>query len=77
MVLVAVAMYWFGTKMWAVLDKKTQIVVGVVYPTVDVKTIEEHKKNYDLVFMTPENSPASFGNKYENNKFIKGDKING
>jgi hypothetical protein len=60
--------------MWAVLDKKTQIVIGILLPTATAEEIQQAENDYDLVLMTLENSPARIGDKYEDNKFIsKGD----
>lgn len=57
--------------MWAILNKTTQIVLDCCPPTVSLETLEELKKEYDLIFMTPENSPATIGDKYQNGKFTK------
>lgn len=56
--------------MWAVLDKKTQIVIGCVPPTATLKEVKKLKKQHDLILMTPANSPARIGDKYMNNKFL-------
>ena len=60
--------------MWAVINKTTQIVVGVLPPNANQEQINEAEKNFDLVLMTIENSPATIGFEYKNGKFIpKGD----
>ena len=56
--------------MWALLNKLTNIVEGVLIPTAPPKVIEEAKNKWNLIEMTLENSPASIGDKYINNKFI-------
>ena len=56
--------------MWAVIDKKTQIVLGVIPPDINIEKVNQAKIVYDLVLMTPDNSPATIGDKYENGKFI-------
>jgi hypothetical protein len=55
--------------MWAILDKKTQIVLGVLAPDTPLEIIETMEQTNDLVFMTPENSPASIGDEYKEGKF--------
>jgi hypothetical protein len=57
--------------MWAILDKKTQTVLGVCPPNANQKTLNKLVKEYDLIFMTPENSPATIGDKYKNEKFTR------
>jgi hypothetical protein len=51
--------------MWAILDKKTQIVLGVLTPDAPMQEIKKINKNYDLILMTLQNSPAKIGDKYE------------
>jgi len=57
--------------MWAVINKKTQIVVGVLPPDATAEQIKQSEEIFDLVLMTIENSPATIGDKYENGKFKK------
>jgi hypothetical protein len=57
--------------MWALLDKKTQIVIGGLMPDASEENIKEAEKHYDLIPMTLENSPATIGYKYSNNKFYR------
>jgi hypothetical protein len=55
--------------MWAVLNKKSQIVVGVLLPDATLEAYKEAEKDYDLIAMTLENSPATIGYIYKNNNF--------
>jgi hypothetical protein len=55
--------------MWAVLNKKN-IVIGVVLPNTPKSEVEKINKNYQLIAMTNENSPATIGDEYVNGKFI-------
>lgn len=69
-------LFYFTTNMWALLNKETQIVLGVCTPDADSKTLDKLVQEYDLILMTPENSPATIGDKYKNGKFIKEGKLN-
>lgn len=62
-------LFYFTTDMWAILDKKTQIVLGCLTPDTDAETVKTMEQTHNLVFMTPENSPATVGYKYEEGKF--------
>jgi pentose-5-phosphate-3-epimerase len=55
--------------MWAVINKTTQIVIGVILPDTNIEEVKKIAKQFDVVFMTLENSPANIGDKYINNKF--------
>jgi hypothetical protein len=57
--------------MWAVINKKTQIVIGVLLPDATTDQIEQTEKIHDLVLMTIDNSPATIGDTYRNGKFEK------
>jgi hypothetical protein len=61
--------------MWAILDKKTQIVLGVLTPDAPMQEIKKINKNYDLILMTLQNSPAKIGDKYENGRFYSTNNI--
>lgn len=56
--------------MWAVIDKKTQIVVGSILPTASLEEVKRIEKTFDVVRMTLDNSPATIGDTYKNGKFI-------
>jgi hypothetical protein len=55
--------------MWALLDKKTKIVIGALPPNTLLEEIEKIKETYNLIAMTLENSPATIGDKYIDGKF--------
>jgi hypothetical protein len=55
--------------MWAVIDKKTQVVVGAIMPDTSIDEVKNAEKEFDIVKMTIENSPASVGDKYLDGKF--------
>ena len=55
--------------MWALLDKNTDIVIGVLPPDATPEGIKKCKKDFNLVLMTLENSPATIGDKYKDGKF--------
>jgi hypothetical protein len=55
--------------MWAVIDKETQVVVGAIMPDTNLDEVKNAEKEFDIVKMTIENSPASVGDKYANGKF--------
>jgi hypothetical protein len=55
--------------MWAVIDKETKQVIGMLEPIATQKEIDKALKNYDLVLMTLENSPASLYGYYVDGKF--------
>jgi hypothetical protein len=60
--------------MWAILDKKTNVVLGVVTPDAPLEEVKKFEKEYNLILMTLKNSPATIGDIYKNGKFYKQDK---
>jgi hypothetical protein len=55
--------------MWAVIEKNTKQVIGILEPTATQKDINEALEKHDLVTMTLENSPASLYGYYIDGKF--------
>jgi hypothetical protein len=71
--LVAQDKYCYTTKMWALVDKNTKIVLGCITPTTYKKALQASNGNI-LIKMTLENSPASIGNLWNGERFIESEK---
>ena len=56
--------------MWAMLDKDTNIVLGVLSPEAPLEEVEKCQKDFNLILMTLENSPATIGYIYKDGKFV-------
>ena len=67
--LVALELYWFITKMYAII--KNSVVIW--YFIGKLENAKKQWKNCDFVEMTEKNSPATIGDKWNGEKFIKGD----
>lgn len=71
MVLALLADCTCTTKMYAIIDKDGIVVnyaIGMTYEETQKKFFE-----HTLVEMTLENSPITFGDKYDGHNFIKGE----
>ena len=63
-----------GTKMYALVEKNTDIV-QFLWVGDDEKKSDHDPKLWYLVEMTKENSPAYGGGKYKNGKFYRNDEV--
>jgi len=74
---VPLALYTYTSNMWAILDKDSKTVIGVLPPDTpkEIRLKEFNEKM--LIEMTLENSPAWTGAKYVNGKFVEKETING
>lgn len=73
---VLLALYIYTSNMWAILDKNSKTVIGVLPPdTPEEIRLKEFDKKM-LIEMTLENSPAWTGAKYINGKFVGKEIIN-
>ena len=55
--------------MWAIVSKETQIVIGALMPDAPLNVYENLKKQYDVIAITLDNSPAAQGDIYKDGKF--------